>query len=103
MILNPKASSVPFFPRHFIAKVIAQATSLDELNLRLSKYIKQAYLLFRQSDGDGGLKIESQGPYCTELLIINVSRRSRTIGQSIRAYLRIENGIYKPNIKEELR
>lgn len=32
MILNPKASSVPFSPRHFIAKVIARATSLDELN-----------------------------------------------------------------------
>jgi len=39
MILKHEASSVPFFPRHFIVKDIAQATSLDELNLRLSKYI----------------------------------------------------------------
>lgn len=103
MILHPKASFVPFFPRHFTAKVIAQATSLDELNLRLSKYIKQAYLLFRQSNGDGGLKIESQGPNCTKLLIINVSCRGKTISQSIRTCSGVENGIYKPNIKEELR
>jgi len=103
MILKYEASYVPFFPRHFIVKDIAQATSLDELNLRLSKYIKQAYLLFRQSNGGGGLKIESQGPDCTKLLIINVSCRSRTISQSIRTCSGVENGIYKPNIKEELR